>query len=83
MLSETRKLGWEVYQLDSTIFLEEPKLVDLRELIRQNLAKLLNVEISSVSVKAKTKEGLGTVGEKRAIEAQALVMLRERAPIPN
>ena len=41
------------------------------------LAKNLNMELEDISIKAKTKEGLDAVGEKLAIEAQAVVMLEK------
>jgi 2-C-methyl-D-erythritol 2,4-cyclodiphosphate synthase len=46
--------------------------------MRENLAGLLGVEASAVSVKAKTSEGLGCVGTGEAIAAMAAVMLVEK-----
>lgn len=45
------------------------------ETIRQNIAKLLNVSGEYISVKAKTAEGLGSIGEGEAIECFAVVLL--------
>jgi 2-C-methyl-D-erythritol 2,4-cyclodiphosphate synthase len=77
VMAQIRKLGWAVYQIDSIIFLEQPRLSDLSLPIRESLARLLQIELSSVSVKAKTFEGIGPVGERRAIAAQAVVTLQE------
>jgi 2-C-methyl-D-erythritol 2,4-cyclodiphosphate synthase len=63
--------------LDSNIFLEEPKLSPHHDEIRKNLAGLLGVELADVSLKAKTMEGLGPIGERKAISAQAIVVLEE------
>ena len=41
------------------------------------LAKVLGLDETDISIKAKTKEGLDSVGEKLAIEAQAVVMLEK------
>jgi 2-C-methyl-D-erythritol 2,4-cyclodiphosphate synthase len=75
VLAEITRMGWQVSQLDSTIFLEEPKLKPYHFEIRQSLAKILGVELSQVSVKAKTYEGLGAIGERQAIAAQVVVNL--------
>lgn len=75
-VGELAKLGWAVEHLDSILFLEEPKIAPHSDAIRRNLAQLLNIELSSVSVKAKTMEGLGPIGERKAIAAQVLVTLK-------
>lgn len=77
VMAQIQKLGWRVSQMDSNIFLEEPKLKPHADNIRENLARLLSVELNCVSVKAKTMEGLGPVGERRAISAQVIVTLKE------
>jgi len=77
-LKETQRLGWEVNQVDSIIHLEEPRIGDCKTKIRENLAKLLNVELESIGVKAKSGEGLGPIGERKAIAAQVIVTLREK-----
>jgi 2-C-methyl-D-erythritol 2,4-cyclodiphosphate synthase len=77
VISHVRKLGWTIYQMDSTVFLEQPRLSELSLQIRESLARLLQIELSNVSVKAKTFEGIGPIGERRAIAAQAIVTLQE------
>jgi 2-C-methyl-D-erythritol 2,4-cyclodiphosphate synthase len=47
--------------------------------MRENLAGILNVELSQVSVKAKTGEGLDAVGRSEAVSAQAIVLLQVNA----
>lgn len=70
-----REKGWRVGNLDATVVLERPRLGDRRVLIRENLARLLGVDESAVNVKGKTGEGVDAVGEGRAIEAHAVVLL--------
>ena len=72
-LAEAR--GYRIVNVDSTIILERPKLKDYREAIRQKLADTLGLERDCVSVKFKTAEKLGPVGEQRSTEAQAIVTL--------
>jgi 2-C-methyl-D-erythritol 2,4-cyclodiphosphate synthase len=67
--------GFRLVHVDSTVILERPKLKDYRLAIRQSLAAILGLELDCVSVKFKTAEGVGTVGEGRSAEAQAIVTL--------
>lgn len=71
-----RDKGFTVENVDSTIEIEQPKLKPHVDKMRENLAKILNVEVSSVSVKAKTGEGVDAVGENRAVKAVAVVLLK-------
>ncbi|HEY0349535.1 MAG TPA: 2-C-methyl-D-erythritol 2,4-cyclodiphosphate synthase [Pyrinomonadaceae bacterium] len=69
--------GFEIANLDCNVMLERPKLREHIDAMRENLAKALNVELSSISVKAKTGEGLDAVGRGEAVSAQAIVLLRQ------
>lgn len=73
--TEVAKLGYRVSQLDSNVFLEEPKLAVHLDKVREVLARALGIELSCVSVKAKTMEAMGPIGERKAIAAEAIVML--------
>ena len=57
------------------MILERPKLKDYRDAIRERLATTLGLTLDRVSVKFKTAEKLGPVGEGRSAEAQAIVTL--------
>jgi 2-C-methyl-D-erythritol 2,4-cyclodiphosphate synthase len=70
-----RRHGWQIANIDSTIILESPKLKDYRMSIRECLAKTIGIETERISVKFKTSEKMGPVGEGRAAEAQAIVTL--------
>ena len=78
-LAETVRMlkekGYRVANLDSTISLEKPKLRPHIESIRRNLSEILEIEIDCVSVKAKIGERVDAVGERRAIKAEAVVLL--------
>ncbi len=66
--------GLQVVNVDSTIMLETPKLRPYVFSMRENIAEVLGVELSCVSVKAKTGEGLDAVGQGLAVSAQAVVL---------
>jgi 2-C-methyl-D-erythritol 2,4-cyclodiphosphate synthase len=61
--------------VDTTVILERPKLKDYRLPMRERLAAALGLDLDRVSVKFKTAERVGPVGEGRSAEAQAIVTL--------
>jgi 2-C-methyl-D-erythritol 2,4-cyclodiphosphate synthase len=67
--------SWQLVNIDSSILLERPKLKDHRTAIRQSLAAATGLEAGAVSVKFKTAEQVGPVGEGQSCEAQAVVLL--------
>lgn len=71
--------GYRIVNVDSTVILEKPKLQDYRTEIRQQLATTMEIELDRVSVKFKTAEKVGPVGEGRSAEAQAIVTLLKAA----
>ena len=67
--------GLHVVNVDATIMLETPQLRPYVFSMRENIAEALGVELSCVSVKAKTGEGLDAVGQGLAVSAQAVVLI--------
>ena len=67
--------GYRIGNVDSTVILERPKLKDFRLTIRESLAATMGVSVDQVSVKFKTAEKVGPVGEGRSAESQAVVCL--------
>lgn len=68
--------GYAIGNVDLTLICEEPKIGPHRDAMRLNLAELLCVELSQVSVKATTTERLGFTGRGEGIAAQAMVSLQ-------
>lgn len=79
VIEKVHSMGWEVNQLDAVIHLEKPRLAEHSFHIRESLARLLQVELAHVSVKMKSGEGLGPIGNCKAIAAHTIVTLKERA----
>lgn len=68
-------VGFTISNVDSTVILEKPKLKDFRLTIRESLAATMGLALDQVSVKFKTAEKVGPVGEGRSAESQAVVCL--------
>jgi 2-C-methyl-D-erythritol 2,4-cyclodiphosphate synthase len=80
-VAKVMRLGWEIGNLDVTIFAQEPKLGPVKSVIRQNLASLLGISEDRVNVKAKTGEKVGHIGRGEAIACQAVVLVfRKNTP---
>ena len=67
----------EIVNVDSTVMLEGPKLRPYILSMREKIAEVLAIDLSRVSVKAKTSEGLDAVGQGLAVSAQAVVMITD------
>jgi 2-C-methyl-D-erythritol 2,4-cyclodiphosphate synthase len=81
-LSQAEKMacdaGYRVVNVDSTVILQKVKLAGYRDAIRQKLADTLKLNLDHVSVKFKTAEGVGPVGEGKSAESQAVVLLQSK-----
>ena len=58
--------GFSLVNVDTTVILERPKLKDYRMAIRESVARTLKLSLDRVSVKFKTAERVGPVGEGRS-----------------
>lgn len=70
--------GYLVENIDVVIDLEQPKLRSYIPAMRDNLAKALKIDIERVSIKAKTGEGVDSIGQRLAVSAQAVVLVTKR-----
>lgn len=67
--------GYRINNIDSNIIAQEPKMKPYIPKMKKVIADALNIEVELVSIKARTKEKVDAVGELKAIEANAVVML--------
>ncbi len=70
-----------IENIDATIIAQEPKMRPYIDVMRENIAKALGIEVSQVNVKATTEEGLGFTGNKEGISSQAVCMLTSPAQL--
>lgn len=69
--------GYSVGNIDSTVCAQAPKLAPYIDQMRKNIAAACKIDISQVSVKATTEEGLGFTGEKLGISATAVCIIEK------
>jgi 2-C-methyl-D-erythritol 2,4-cyclodiphosphate synthase len=67
--------GYLIGNIDSTVIIEEPKLAPHIEAMKASLSQVLHMPASNISIKAKTAEGLGDIGQGRALACHAIVLL--------
>lgn len=69
--------GYRVENIDCTVLAQRPKLKPFIPAMRRRLAEAMGTDMSAVSVKATTEEGLGFTGEGLGIAAHAVVLLEK------
>ena len=72
-----KEKGYKINNIDSNIIAQAPKMMPHIPEMKTTLAKAMDIDIESISIKAKTKEKLDSVGEKLAIETNAIVLLEK------
>ncbi|MBR0294800.1 MAG: 2-C-methyl-D-erythritol 2,4-cyclodiphosphate synthase [Bacilli bacterium] len=70
-----KEKGYHLVNADMMVILERPKIKDYILPMRESIAKVLEVDVNAISVKAGTNEGLDAIGRGEAIKATAIVLL--------
>ncbi len=76
VMRQLRKGRWRVVNADLTLIAQVPRVATHVATMCERLAADLGVEPGAVNVKATTTEGLGFIGRRRGIAAQAVALLR-------
>lgn len=83
LLKETveiiKKEGYKIVNLDSNIICQKPKLLNYIEDMRKNIAKVCDLELNQVSIKAKTNENMDSMGHGLSISSNAVVLVESIA----
>jgi 2-C-methyl-D-erythritol 2,4-cyclodiphosphate synthase len=74
-VGRVRDAGYAVHQVDVTVVAEAPRIAPYREAMQTELARVLCVRPSSVSIKGKTNEGMGWIGRGEGIACLAVATL--------
>ena len=78
VMRRVREAGWEVVNIDATVLAQAPKLSPHKLQMRENLAAAAGLDVSQVSVKATTEEGLGWTGSSEGMAVHALALLTKK-----
>jgi len=79
VLEMVRRVGYDPVNVDVNVIAEYPRLGPRKDEMRRRVAALLGITSERVGVKARSMEGIGTIGNKKAVAAQAVVLLELRA----
>ena len=71
-------VGWRIVNIDCIVFAQRPKLLPYRQAMRQRMAEILDIEPERVSLKGKTGEHIGIIGQEEAISAECVALLEVR-----
>lgn len=72
-----KEKGYIINNIDTTIIAQAPKMNPYIDIMREKLSQVLEINSELISIKAKTNEEQDSIGEKKAIAAQAIVLLRK------
>jgi 2-C-methyl-D-erythritol 2,4-cyclodiphosphate synthase len=72
-----REKGFTIANVDTIVILEKPKLKPFIPEIRENMARILNIGVDMISVKATTHEKMGFAGEEKGWACHALVLVQK------
>ena len=75
-----RRSGWKVVNVDATIILQRPRVAEYTPAMRWAIAASLGVELSAVSIKATTEDGLGYTGTESGAAAMAVASITDGNP---
>jgi len=66
-----------IENIDATIIAQRPKMAPHIQMMRENVAKVLGIEVDQVNIKATTEEGLGFTGTGEGISSQAICAIEK------
>ncbi len=69
--------GWRIRNVDATLLIQRPKIAPYAGAMKENIAESLGLDVTAVSVKATTTEGLNAEGRGEGISAQAIALLSQ------
>ncbi len=67
--------GYKIVNIDSNIIAQVPKMMPYIPKMKDVLCRVLKINPEQLSIKAKTKEKMDAVGQKLAIEANAVILI--------
>ena len=77
VITLVKKNNYNIINIDVTVLLERPKLRNYIDTMRTKLAEIIGTDISHVSIKATTTEGLGFVGREEGVAAHCVCLISQ------
>ncbi len=78
VVRELESKGWEIVNIDAIIVAQAPKLRPYIDAMRANVARACKIDISCVSIKATTEEGLGFTGSREGISSYSVCLIEKK-----
>jgi len=70
--------GFRINNLDTTVVAEEPRLSPYIPQMKENIARVLKIDVHQIGIKATSPEGLGFLGEKKGISCWAIASIESK-----
>jgi 2-C-methyl-D-erythritol 2,4-cyclodiphosphate synthase len=80
VLQQMNNAGYSIINIDTTVIAENPKIAPYINAMKNNLAATLQIEPTSIGIKAKTAEKMGPIGQEKAIESHAVCLIKKVGP---
>lgn len=80
VVRELESKSWEIVNIDAIIVAQAPKLRPYIDAMRANVARACKIDISCVSIKATTEEGLGFTGSREGISSYSVCLIEKKQP---
>lgn len=78
VVRELESKSWEIVNIDAIIVAQAPKLRPYIDAMRANVARACKIDISCVSIKATTEEGLGFTGSREGISSYSVCLIEKK-----
>ena len=76
VIDQLKKINLSVEKIDLNIILQKPNLSNYKKLIKKNIAKLCDVDLKNINIKAKTTDRLGIIGKSKALACEVISTLK-------
>ena len=77
VISLVKKNNYQISNVDVTVLLEKPKLRNHIDLMRETLSNIMDINVTQISIKATTTEGLGFVGREEGVAAHCVCLIKK------
>jgi 2-C-methyl-D-erythritol 2,4-cyclodiphosphate synthase len=78
---KARAGGWNIVNVDAILIAQKPKIADFVPTMRENVAKLLQIEVDCVNIRGKTAEKLGALGAELGMASHAVCLVVRENPV--